>query len=119
QGPDARDYFADARLTRDQDRSLRKQELRAAIDSPNVDPAVRKTMSEELQAVMKYASLETQAEALVRSRGVDDVMVTLTASDAMVSVRGKDDRQLAVQVADAVAKLTGLRLNAVTVRFQQ
>lgn len=117
---DGRDFYAEARLARDQDRSLRQEQLTAMVNNPNVDADVRKSAAEELRAAMKYASLETQAEALVRGRGVDDVLVKLTDNQAMVYVKAKDaSRQQAVQVADAVATVTGLKLNAVKVRFQE
>ncbi|MDF2629065.1 MAG: spoIIIAH [Symbiobacteriaceae bacterium] len=117
---DGREFFAEARLARDQGRSLQKQELQALIDNPNVDAEVRKTASNELQAVMKFAALETQAEALVRGRGVEEVLVTMSPSGAMVDVRTDDrSQQQAVQLADAVATVTGLRMTAVRVRFQE
>lgn len=118
--PDGRDFFAEARLARNQDRSLRKHELTALIDNPNIDADNRKSAAEELRTVMKYTSLEAQAEALIRSRGIDDVLVHLTDNTALVTIRAKDpSKQQAVQVADAVAAVTGLKLSAVKVRFQE
>ena len=117
---DGHDFLAEARLARDQDRSLRQEQLTAMVNNANVDADVRKSAAEELRTAMKYASLETQAEALVRARGVDDVLVKLTDNQALVYVKAKDaGRQQAVQVADAVAAVTGLKLNAVKVRFQE
>lgn len=116
---DGREFFAEARLARDQGRSLAKQELQALIDNPNVDADVRKSASAELRAVMRYAAMETQAEALVRGRGIDEVLVTMTDAGAMVYVKAEDhSQQQAVQLADAVATVTGLKLNSVKVRFQ-
>ncbi|HYF91249.1 MAG TPA: SpoIIIAH-like family protein [Symbiobacteriaceae bacterium] len=117
---DGRDFYAETRLARDQDRSLRQEQLTAMVNNGNVDAAVRKSAAEELQTAMKYASLENQAEALVRGQGVDDVLVKLTDNQAMVYVKAKDaSHQQAVQVADAVATVTGLKLSAVKVRFQE
>ncbi|HWI51841.1 MAG TPA: SpoIIIAH-like family protein [Symbiobacteriaceae bacterium] len=116
--PDARDFFAEARLARDQNRSLHQQELSAMVDNLNVDAAVRKSAAEELRTELRYATLETRAEALVRGRSVDDVLVTLTENKALVQVWSKDtSKQHAVQVADAVATVTGLKLNMVNVKF--
>ena len=117
--PDGREFFAEARLARDQGRSLARQELQSLIDNPNVDADVRKSASAELRAVLRYTALETQAEALVRGRGIDEVLVTMSDSGAMVYVKAEDrSQQQAVQLADAVATVTGLNLNAVKVRFQ-
>ena len=116
--PDGRDFFAEARLARDQNRSLHQQELSAMVDNLNVDAAVRKSAAEELQAELRHATLETRAEALVRGRGADDVLVTLTENKALVQVWSKDtSKQHAVQVADAVATVTGLKLHMVSVKF--
>jgi len=117
--PDGGEFFAEARLARDQGRSLARQELQALIDNPNVDADVRKSASAELRAVLRYTALETQAEALVRGRGIDEVLVTMSESGAMVYVKAEDrSQQQAVQLADAVATVTGLNMNAVKVRFQ-
>jgi hypothetical protein len=112
------EVFAEARLARDQGRSLAKQELQALIDNPNVDADVRKSASAELRAVLRYTALETQAEALLLGRGLDEVLVTMSESGVMVDVKAEDHwRQQALQLADAVATVTGQKLNEVKVRF--
>jgi stage III sporulation protein AH len=116
---DGQDFFAETRLEREQDRSLRQEQLTRMINNPNIADEVRKSASEELQTALKYASLENQTEALIRGRGVQDVIVTLTENAAVVYVKAKShDVKDALQVADMVSTVTGLKSAAVKVRFQ-
>lgn len=117
---DGKDYFAIARMDRAISRSAWRETLKEMIDSPATDANVKKQAGEEYLAVAKLASLEELAENILRGKGYEDVLVTISEGSAQVVVKaaGLPEPQ-ARQVADTVAGVTGLKLTNIKVFFRE
>lgn len=117
---DGKDYFAIARMERAVSRDAWRETLREMIDSPSTDAAVKKQAGEEYLAVAKLTSLEAMAENLLRGKGYDEVLVTISEGSAQVVVKAqKLTETQARQIADSVARVTGLKLTQVNVSFRE
>lgn len=114
------DFFAEFRMTRDRSRSAHREALREVMENPAVGPEAQEAAGEEYLALGRYASLESQAEALVRARGFADAVVHISGDSAQVVVKTETlTQQEAAQVADTVSRVTGVKAGAVQVMARE
>lgn len=113
---EGRDYFAEYRIDRERTRGALGERLKELMDSANAPDAARQQATEQYLKLSQTAALESQAEALVKARGYDDVIVHLTESSAQVVVKAAQlSQQQFLQVVDTVSRVTGIKSSAVTV----
>ena len=89
------DYFATARLTRQQARDSAISLLQEAAEQENADAAVANEASESIQVLAAYTLQEAQIENLVTAKGYTDCVAFL------------GDNSLSVVVSTASGELTG------------
>lgn len=89
------DYFASARLTRQQARDSAISLLQEAAEQENADAAVANEASESIQVLAAYTLQEAQIENLVTAKGYTDCVAFL------------GDNSLSVVVSTASGELTG------------
>ena len=84
------DYFATARLTRQQARDSAISLLREASDSEVADPAVADEAAQTLQTLAAYALSEAQIENLVTAKGYADCVAFMGEDSISVVVSDSD-----------------------------
>ena len=98
------DYFASARLTRQQARDNAISPLQEAAEQENADQSVANEASEGIQVLASYTLKEAQIENLVTAKGYQDC-VAFMGEDGISIVVSTDDGEL---TAEDVAKITDI-----------
>lgn len=113
---EGRDYFAEYRIDRERTRGALSERLLEVMNSEAAPEEVRRQASEQYLALGQRAALESQAEAIVKARGFDDVIVQLAEDSAQVVVRADSlsDQQV-LSILDAVSRVTGIKTTAISV----
>ena len=100
------DYFASARLTRQQARDNAISLLQEAAEQEGADAATANEASEGIQALASYTLKEAQIENLVTAKGYADC-VAFMGEDSISVVVSTDTGEL---TAEDVAKITDIAL---------
>jgi len=104
------DFFAEARIEREQTRSALREAIKQVLEAPGADPDAKKDASRQFLDIERAAALERQAETAVRGRGYQDVVVALAEDSAQVYVRARSiSLERAMEVRDAVAEVTKVK----------
>ena len=101
------DYFASARLTRQQARDSAISLLQEAAEQENADAAVANEASEGIQVLAAYTLQEAQIENLVTAKGYQDCVAFL-GEDGVSVVVATDTGELP---AEDVAKITDIAMS--------
>ena len=101
------DYFASARLTRQQARDSAISLLQEAAEQENADAAVANEASEGIQVLAAYTLQEAQIENLVTATGYQDCVAFL-GEDGVSVVVATDTGEL---TAEDVAKITDIAMS--------
>lgn len=114
------DFFAEFRMVRDRSRSALRETLREVMENPAMGPEAQEAAGEEYLLLGRHASLEEQAEALVKARGFADVVVHIAGESAQVVIKSQSlTQQEAAQVADTVSRVTGVKEGAIQVMARE
>ena len=98
------DYFASARLTRQQARDSAISLLQEAAEQPGADAAVANEASEGIAVLAGYTMVEAQIENLVTAKGYADCVAFMGADSVSVVV----DTGTGELTAEDVAKITDI-----------
>ena len=101
------DYFASARLTRQQARDSAITLLQEAAAQENADTAVAHEASEGIQALASFTLKEAQIENLVTAKGYADC-VAFMGEDSISVVVSTGEREL---TGEDVAKITDIAMS--------
>ena len=101
------DYFASARLTRQQARDNAIDLLEKAAGENGADTSVLNEASESIQVLASYALTESQIENLVTAKGYRDC-VAFMSDDSVSAVVATDGGEL---TAEDVAKITDIAVS--------
>ena len=101
------DYFASARLTRQQARDNAISLLQEAAEQENADAAVANEASEGIQVLASYTLKEAQIENLVTAKGYADC-VAFMGPDSISVVVSTDSGEL---TAEDVAKIKDIAIS--------
>ena len=110
------DYFATARLSRQQARDNAKALLEEAAAQESADQDVRNEASAGIQVLAAYTLAEAQIESLVTAKGYEDCVAFMGADSISVVVDPKEDRDL---TAEDVAKITDITMTETGYRASQ
>ena len=113
---DGTDYFATARLTRQQARDNALALLQEAADEENADQETLNAASEGIQALAAYTLQEAQIENLVTAKGYDDCVVFMGEDSLSVVVAAPESGSLSSQ---DVAKITDIAMTETGYRAEQ
>ena len=112
------DYFASARLTRQQARDNAISLLQEAAEQEDADAAVATEASESIQVLASYTLQEAQIENLVTAKGYADCVAYMSQDGISVAVAspegGMQQADVAV-IADIVITQTGFSLENIRV----
>lgn len=108
---DGSDYFAAARLTRQQARDSAMSLLKEASESEDVDTETASEAAKSLQVLASYALSEAQIENIITAKGYRDCVVFLSEDGVSVVVSTDDDglqTEDVARITDIVKQETGL-----------
>ena len=100
------DYFASARLTRQQARDNALSLLQEAAEQENADQAVANEASQGIQVLASYTLKEAQIENLVTAKGYTDCVAFMGDGSVSVVVSTKSGEL----TAEDVAKITDITM---------
>jgi stage III sporulation protein AH len=113
---DGSDYFAEFRMNRERSRGALTEKLKEVMASESADADTRRSASVEYLNTSRNASLEEQAEAMVKAKGFADVLVSVHGETAQVVVKAKSLTQDQVmQVIEMVSRIARVKPGQVTV----
>ena len=110
------DYFAAARLTRQQARDNAISLLREAAESENADTEAANAAAETIQVLAGYALAEAQIENLVTAKGYARCVAFMGEDSISVVVSAPDDDALGVE---DVARITDIVLTETDYKAEQ
>lgn len=102
-------FFVQARLNREQSRSSERAILTELINNSNVEQEQRAQAADAMLEIQRRIERETAAEALIESKGFNEVYVRISdnAVDVIVSKETLTDAELA-QIMDIIKRKTGV-----------
>ena len=112
------DYFASARLTRQQARDSAIELLQKAAKEQNADQSVANKASEGIQVLANYTMKEAQIENLVTAKGYQDCVAFMGSDSISVVVGTKDGKLTSGDVAkimDITKTETGYPASAIKI----
>ena len=104
------DYFAEARLTRQQTRDEATRLLQSAVESEGASQETIDSAMNAISAMAQQSMTESQIENILLSKGYADCVATTTADGVSVAVPAPEEGLTAEQVAaitDAVTADSG------------
>ena len=116
--PAPSDYFATARLSRQQARDSALSLLERAGGSEELDEQVAGEVAQGIEALASFTLKESQIENMVTAKGYDDCVVFLSDESVSVVVSSKHDglqTEDIARITDVVKQETGLPASAIKI----
>ena len=113
-----KDYFASARLTRQQSRDSALSLLKEASENEDVDAETANEAAKSIQTLAAYTLSEAQIENMITAKGYDDCVVCLSEDGASIVVStGEDGLQTedVARITDIVKQETGLSAECIKI----
>lgn len=113
-----KDYFASARLTRQQSRDSALSLLKEASENEDVDAETANEAAKSIQTLATYTLSEAQIENMITAKGYDDCVVFLSEDGASIVVStGEDGLQTedVARITDIVKQETGLSAECIKI----
>lgn len=103
------DYFASAKLSREQTRAKNKETLMDIVNNDKIASADKKAAVKEVAAITRNSERESAAELMLEAKGFENAMVSISNGNADVIVDSKNltDKEIA-QIEDIVKRKTGI-----------
>lgn len=103
------DYFASAKLSREQNRAKNKETLMEVINNKSLSSKDKKAAVKEVAQITKTAEKENAAELMLEAKGFANAVVSITGNKADVVVNGsKLSSQEMAQIEDIVVRKTNI-----------
>lgn len=101
-------YMVQARLNREQTRSKNKETLMNVINNDSITDAEKKKAVKSMVKITKTVEMENTIESLLKAKGFEDVIVTISdkQADVIISEQEMDDSKRA-QIEDVIKRKTG------------
>ena len=112
------DYFATARLSRQQARDNALSLLQEAGAADEIDAQVASEVAQGIEALASYTMTEAQIENMVTAKGYDDCVVFLSDESVSVVVSTTTDglqTEDIAKITDIVKQETGLPVSAIKI----
>lgn len=114
----ASDYFASARLTRQQARDSALSLLKEASENESVDEETASEAAKSIQTLASYTLSEAQIENIITAKGYEDCVVFLSEDGVSVVVStGEDGLQTedVARITDIVKQETGMSAECIKI----
>ena len=112
------DYFATARLSRQQARDSALSLLERAGEGEELDEQVAGEVAQGIETLASFTLKESQIENMVTAKGYDDCVVFLSSESVSVVVSSKHDglqTEDIARITDVVKQETGLPASAIKI----
>lgn len=109
-------YMVQARLDREQTRSKNKETLLEVINNSSITENEKKKAVESMVEITEICETENNIETLLKAKGFNDVIVTISdeQADVIVSENDIDDAKRA-QIEDVVKRKAGISSEKITI----
>lgn len=110
------DYFATAKLEREQNRAKSKETLMEIVDNSAISEEQKKSAIDAVIQMTALAEKESAAEMLLEAKGFTDVVVRVVDQnvDVIVNAKNLTEQQMA-QIEDIVKKQTGMAAECIAI----
>ena len=104
------DYFASAKLTREQTRAKNKETLMNIVNDKSIASADKKSAIKQVAAITKNSEKENAAEIMLQAKGFKNAIVSISDgnADVVVDAEGLTQQQIA-QIEDIVKRKAGVK----------
>lgn len=103
------DYFASAKLTREQSRAKNKETLMSIINNDKIASKDKKSAIQQVAQLTEDAQMESAAELMLEAKGFPDAVVSIEkgSADVIVNAKKLTQQQLA-QISDIIMRKTDI-----------
>lgn len=110
------DYFASAKLTREQTRAKNKETLMNIINDKTIASADKKSAIRQVANITKNSEKENAAELMLQAKGFQNAVVSINEgnADVVIDSNGLSERQIA-QIEDIVKRKTGIEADKIVI----
>ncbi len=110
------DFFASAKLQREQVRAKNRETLMSLVDNKNLTEAQKQEALDKVYEMTEIAEKENAAETWLEAKGFDGAVVTINEGkvDVIVGVHNATEQTIA-QIEDIVKNKTGVSANKITI----
>lgn len=110
------DFFASAKLQREQTRAKNKDTLMSVVDNNNLTEAQKQEALDKVIEMTAIAEKENAAETWLEAKGFDGAVVTIIEGkvDVIVGVHNATEQTIA-QIEDIVKNKTGVTADKITI----
>lgn len=110
------DFFASAKLSREQTRAKNKETLMGLVDDKSLDEAQKQQALDEVIRMTDFAEKENAAEILLESKGFGNAVVTMADGGVDVIVAADElTKQHLAQIEDIVKRKTGVNVSDIVI----
>ena len=115
-GTSVSSYMVQARLNREQTRSKNKETLLEVINNKDLDENQKKKAVTSMTELTKTTDMENTVETLLKAKGFEDVLVTITDKQVDVIVNDAEmDETKKAQIENVVKRKTGIAAKNITI----
>ncbi len=110
------DYFASAKLTREQTRAKNKETLMNIVNNKSISSADKQSAIKQVANITKNSERENAAELMLQAKGFENAIVSISDgnADVVVDSNGLTEKQIA-QVEDIVRRKTGVEADKIVI----
>ncbi len=110
------DYFASAKLSREQTRAKNKETLMNIVNNDAIASSDKKSAIRQVANLTKISEKESAAELMLEAKGFQDAMVSISDGnvDVVVNAEGLTDKEIA-QIEDIVVRKTGIEAGKIVI----
>ena len=115
-GTNLASYMAQARLNREQIRSKNKETLLEVINNNDISEGEKKKSVKSMVKLTELNEKENTIETLLKAKGFDDIVVTISdkQADVIISEKEVDDAKRA-QIEDVIKRKAGVSVDNITI----
>ena len=115
-GTSVSSYMVQARLNREQTRSKNKETLLEVINNKDLEENQKKKAVTSMTELTKTTDMENTVETLLKAKGFEDVLVTITDKQVDVIVNDAEmDETKKAQIENVVKRKTGIAAKNITI----
>jgi len=109
------DSLLDLKIERDRERSREVERIQNLLDKIGLSDQVRNEAEEELWRLTQSTSKEHELENLLKAKGFQECMVTISRKMVTIAISGKLQAVDVKNIAITTAEVTGLNLDQIQI----
>lgn len=111
-------FFTESKMARDNQASVKKQELEAIVNNENSSAEAKNAASAELMALADRQDKQSSIESLIKEKGFEDAVCIIDDKGIEVSIKHSEavTKEQANQIKEIVVKKTSIAPSSITVK---